>query len=234
MRLKRDTKDVIESTILLILGCAEQSAVIFAFLLHGVSVPLLFGEQCAVLVLLVGLTGLRKNMSQIEICEKGVQVRDPVRTAFFSYAEVKTLVCVTYWNRKPAKDYLVISRHSIDRPEIEMISHSYVASVLSRSYHAALSETSKRKLLYSECPALQKVLYCNSPKYKGPHRRTFLLDGGFLVTALLLYLWNTLLAVGAVSAMVSQVLCCALDAAFLLFWWKQLRRFFGKKHAPSE
>lgn len=52
MRLKRDTKDVIESTILLILGCAEQSAVIFAFLLHGVSVPLLFGEQCAVLVLL--------------------------------------------------------------------------------------------------------------------------------------------------------------------------------------
>lgn len=96
MRLKRDTKDVIESTILLILGCAEQSAVIFAFLLHGVSVPLLFGEQCAVLVLLVGLTGLRKNMSQIEICEKGVQVRDPVRTAFFSYAEVKTLVCVCH------------------------------------------------------------------------------------------------------------------------------------------
>ena len=129
MRLKRDTKDVIESTILLILGCAEQSAVIFAFLLHGVSVSLLFGELCAVLVLLVGLTGLRKNMSQIEISEKGVQVRDPVRTAFFSYAEVKTLACVTYWNRKPAKDYLVVSRHSIDRPEIEMISHSYVASV---------------------------------------------------------------------------------------------------------
>lgn len=234
MRLKRDTKDVIESAILLILGCAEQSAVFFALLLHGVSVSLLFGELCAVLVLLVGLTGLRKNMSQIEISEKGVQVRDPVRTAFFSYAEVKTLACVTYWNRKPAKDYLVISRHWIDRPEIEMISHSYVASVLSRSYHAVLSETSKRKLLYSECPALQKVLYCNFPKYKGTHRQAFFLDGGFLVTALLLYLWNTLLAVGAVSAVVSQVLCYALDAAFLLFWWKQLRRFFRKKHVPSE
>ena len=50
----------------------------------------------------------------------------------------------------------------------------------------------------------------------------------------LLYLWNTLLAVGAVSAVVSQVLCYALDAAFLLFWWKQLRQSFGKKHALSE
>lgn len=234
MRLKRDTKDVIESAILLILGCAEQSGVIFALLLHGVSVSLLFGELCAVLVLLVGLAGLQKNMSQIEISEKGVQVRDPVRTAFFSYAEVKTLACVTYWNRKPAKDYLVISRRSIDRPELEMISHSYVASVLSRSYHAVLSETSKRKLLYCESPALQKVLYCNSPKYEGSYRRAFLLDGGFLVTALLLYLWNILLAIGAVSTVVSQVLCCALDAAFLLFWWKQLRHIFGKKYALSE
>lgn len=234
MRLKRDTKDVIESAILLILGCAEQSAVIFALLLHGVSVPLLFGELCAVLMLLVGLAGLRKNMSQIELSEKGVQVRAPVRTSFFSYADVKMLACVTYWNRKPAKDYLVISRHRIDRPELEMISHSYVASVLSRSYHAALSETAKRELLCCESPALQKVLYCNSPKYEGPHLRAFLLDGSFLVTALLLYLWNILLAVGAVSAVVSQVLCCALDAAFLLFWWKQLRHIFGKKYALSE
>lgn len=45
MRLKRDTKDVIESTILLILGCAEQSAVIFAFLLHVVSVSPCFLES---------------------------------------------------------------------------------------------------------------------------------------------------------------------------------------------
>lgn len=234
MRLKRDAKDVIESAILLILGCAEQSGVFFALLLHGVSVPLLFGELCAVLVLLVGLAGLRKNMSQIEISEKGVQVRASVRSTFFSYADVKTLACVTYWNRKPAKDYLVISRHWIDRPELEMISHSYVASILSCSYHAALSETAKRDLLCCAIPAFQKALYGNSPKYEGPHLRAFLLDGGFLVTALLLYLWNILLAVGAVSAVVSQVLCFALDAVFLLFWWKQLRRIFGKKHVLSE